>query len=604
MNTDRPHVPAIDGLRALAVAAVFVYHAEPARLPGGFLGVEIFFVISGYLITGLLLDEWSARGALDLPGFWLRRARRLLPALFLLLAGVLGFVALALPGDLAGLRGDTWSGLVYVNNWHQIFSHTSYFQSVGRPPLLRHLWSLSVEEQFYLLWPPILGLLLRGRRLALPAMIAGAALSALWMAALYQPEADPSRVYYGTDTRAAGLLIGSALAGWRIRPGCRTRAGARAGAVTGVLALVALAVAAVALDESRRCLYRGGFLATALATAALIASLRKAPASPAAALLALPPMRWIGQRSYGIYLWHYPVLMVTRPGLDVALDGASLMALRVLLVGSLAALSYRAVEQPIRYGALGRLWARWRSARGAERGLLGTCGLALLLGLVALGTALGASLAGARVPEPPAYLAALAAPPPPAAPACDAGPAAAPGPPDTTQAPDAVTAVGDSVLLGARDQLMQALGTNLVVDAELGRQAWHVPATLQRLREAGALHPTVILHIGDNGTISEATLDRIMEALSGAHRVAIVTVRTPRPWEAPNNARLAAAARSHTNAVLVDWNGASAGRPEWFWKDRLHLRPDGAAAYAGLIAAALRGPAPAAPTGGLAAVRP
>src|SRR3712207_2714816 len=203
--------PGLDGLRALAVTAVLLYHAGLAWLPGGFLGVEVFFVISGYLITALLLAEWRVYGSIDLREFWLRRARRLLPALFLLLFVVLAYAAVFLPDEVAGLRGDVLAASTYVTNWYLIFVNEPYFEAVGRPSLLRHLWSLAIEEQFYVLWPLALtaGLLMWHKWRLLGAIIACGAASALLMGFLYEPGEDPSRIYYGTDTRAAGLLIGA-----------------------------------------------------------------------------------------------------------------------------------------------------------------------------------------------------------------------------------------------------------------------------------------------------------------------------------------------------------------------------------------------------------
>jgi peptidoglycan/LPS O-acetylase OafA/YrhL len=213
-----PYLPGLDGLRALAVIVVLLYHADLPWLPGGFLGVEVFFVISSYLITALLVAEWRQHGRIDLKAFWFRRARRLLLALYLLLAVTLAYAVVFLPEEVTGLRSDVIAALGYVTNWYLVFGHESYFEAIGRPSLLKHLWSLAVEEQFYLLWPPVLAVGLsmgarrwRERRVLLVAL-SGAAASAVLMGALYRPEADPSRLYFGTDTRATGLLMGAALA--------------------------------------------------------------------------------------------------------------------------------------------------------------------------------------------------------------------------------------------------------------------------------------------------------------------------------------------------------------------------------------------------------
>ncbi|HET9492773.1 MAG TPA: acyltransferase, partial [Chloroflexia bacterium] len=265
-----PYLPGLDGLRAVAVIAVLLYHAGLPLFAGGFLGVEVFFVISGFLITSLLLAEWNANGRIDLPAFWLRRARRLLPAVYTLVVVVLVVAVVFLPEEVSMLRGDGAAAFTYVTNWYLIFNERSYFEAMGRPSMLLHLWSLAVEEQFYLVWPPVLALLLRFRRRGaiLAVVLAGAAASSLLMALLYSPEADPSRVYYGTDTRATGLLIGAALAfvwsPWRLRErvGTPTLASRAYGALldlAGLAALGGLAVFVTSLDEFQPFLFLGGF---------------------------------------------------------------------------------------------------------------------------------------------------------------------------------------------------------------------------------------------------------------------------------------------------------------------------------------------------------
>ena len=580
---------------------MLLYHAGQSWLPGGFLGVEIFFVISGYLITSLLRAEWSAKGSIDLAGFWWRRARRLLPALFALLLAVVGYAGLFLPDELAGLRGDAVSGTLYVNNWYQIFSHHSYFETMGRPPLLRHLWSLAVEEQFYLVWPLLFCLLMRAPRLALPIVLTGIAASALWMAALYEPEADPSRLYYGTDTRAAGILIGAALAFLRRPTMSVARTSLPAWNVASLIAVGVLTSCLVCITEYQALLYNGGFALTGLVTATLIVTVARVPHSLVGVCFAWAPLRWIGVRSYGLYLWHFPIFMLTRPQLDIPFDGMGLLGMRLGLTVLIAALSYKALELPIRRGALERFWHAWRTAHGADRQLLGACGVATA-GALAIGSVtLGALLFAAEAPPPPALFASIPSPviaPAKVLPASQASTlpmahvAASVVTSSTTPASDlpddSITAIGDSVMLGVRDQLLRVLGTNVLVDAELGRQPRQVPALLRRLRAMGQLHPVVILHIGDNGIFSERLFDRIMAELAEAREVLIVNVKVPRQWEPPNNDMLAKAVTRYPNAVLVDWHAASVDRPEIFWKDGLHLRPEGAVVYAGLIEQAVR----------------
>ncbi len=403
------YVPGLDGLRALAVIAVLLYHASPDLMPGGFLGVEVFFVLSGYLITSLLLAEWQRQQQINLRGFWLRRLRRLLPAVLAVLVVTLAFAALFLPDELAELRPQALAALAYVSNWQQILQQTSYFESVGRPPLLRHLWSLAVEEQFYLIWPPLLFVGLRlsrgNERPLLAAALGTAFASCLLMALLYQPDADPSRVYYGTDTRASGPLIGAALALiWRPGAAWRTRF-PRAVELVGLVALVALVLAATRVSEYDAHLYRGGFLAIDLASVLVIAAVTLPGGRLAAPAFAWPPLIWIGLRSYSIYLWHWPVFDLTRPQLDVPLDGLPLTVLRLAVTVLLAELSFRAVEAPVRRGALGHAWQTWRGSQGAQRRALGLRWAGLATAGVACMALLGTSVAAARPPETPSYLA-------------------------------------------------------------------------------------------------------------------------------------------------------------------------------------------------------
>jgi peptidoglycan/LPS O-acetylase OafA/YrhL len=647
-----PYLPGLDGLRALAVTAVLFYHAGLRWIPGGFLGVEVFFVISGYLITSLLLAEWRHRGSIDLKTFWLRRARRLLPALYVLLVVTLTFALVFLPGEVARLRGDVLAAFGYVTNWYLIFQHQSYFEAVGRPSLLQHLWSLAVEEQFYLLWPLVIAVGLgvgatlwryRGMMyLALGVATASAALMAL----LYRPDVDPSRVYYGTDTRATGLLCGAALAfvwvperlgdkGSLSRILSSTRFRLRWGwiapallDVAGIAAIGALVFFCLSLGEFQPFLYRGGLASVALTTTALIAVVANPRTRGVSWMLGSAPLRWVGERSYGIYLWHWPVFMVTRPNLDVPFEGLPLVALRIAVTVLLADLSYRFVETPIRRGALGRAWRDLREVRGPRRWRLRRQWVGVVVPVLASCALLGVAVAQAKPPEKPSYLstkhvrieAASHGPvstatvdkdiAPSGKAASKAAAATSPSSRDalaqsresTAQRPGRfttgrsaaasagpVTAIGDSVMLGAVDALQRDIPKLTTIDARESRQIPEAIGVLRQLRATGKLGEVVIVHIGDNGVVTDEQFDGMMRALSGAREVLVVNTTVPDGYQwAPNNEVLAdGVARHPDEAVLVDWHAASAGHPEYFW-DGLHLTPQGARAYAGLIAAAYR----------------
>ena len=424
------HLPGLDGLRAVAVLAVVVYHAGLGALSGGFLGVEVFFVISGFLITALLLREHSDNGRIDPLRFWLRRARRLLPALFFLLAAVLAFAVVVVPEELASLRGDAVAAVAYATNWHLIAGDQSYFESIGRPSLFNHLWSLAIEEQFYLAWPLVLGaLVLVGRRFALGLTLAGAVGSAVWMALQFDPTSDPSRVYYGTDTRLTGLLLGSVLAfvwvpsvpilppaesGLSRRRRRRIRAKAavsghwanvrlgRALDVVGVAALAVLVAFFVLADAFEPFLYQGGLAILAIVTVAVIAAAVH-PQAHIGRWLDVGPMRWVGTRSYSIYLWHWPIFTLTRPELDIPMDAGAALIVRLALTAALAEISYRFVEAPIRGGAIGRTWGRLRSAEPGPAAPMRRWPMPAAAGvLAAVLSILLVSVALATPPPPPA----------------------------------------------------------------------------------------------------------------------------------------------------------------------------------------------------------
>lgn len=352
--------PALDGMRALAVAAVLAYHADLPFARGGFLGVDAFFVLSGYLITGLLLAEWRANGSVNLAAFWARRARRLLPALFLVLAAIAGYaIVSAESAQLDKLRSDSLATLGYFTNWRLAFSGESYFDQFSLPSPLRHTWSLAIEEQWYAFWPLLLAVLLWWRRgsprVLLAVAVAMAAGSALLMAWLYDPQADPSRVYYGSDTRAQSLLVGAVLAMLLAQHGpLRARASRWLLQLTAVAGVAYVGWLWVATPDNSQFLYRGGLLLSAVAVAVVITAVVQPQPGPLGRLLSVDPLRRLGLISYGVYLWHWPIFLALTPE-RTGLGDTSLLAAKIALTLAVAGSSYYLLEMPVRRGAL-RTW--------------------------------------------------------------------------------------------------------------------------------------------------------------------------------------------------------------------------------------------------------
>jgi peptidoglycan/LPS O-acetylase OafA/YrhL len=430
VKRNQRYMPGLDGLRAIAVLAVIVFHLGFDWAPGGLLGVGIFFTLSGYLITDILLSQLAARGRIGLGSFWLGRARRLLPALFLMLALVTAWVTVFGPSQPDQFRKAVLSAVFYVNNWEQIFANVSYFARFAPEGPLNHLWSLSVEEQFYILWP---FLLLIGTRLVreapLPSgirprlailAVALAVVSTILMAVLYHPSLDPSRIYYGTDTRAGGLFFGAALAMvWpsrrlsrRIAPQARNVLDA-----IGVLGLAVIALMIWRTGEFSSFLYDGGFAVLSLATVAVLMPLAH-PACRLGVILGVRPLRWIGVRSYGIYLWQTPVIVLTGTHSRHAesLLGKGLQVAAVFVV---AALSWRFVEEPIRHGAIDRFFARrravgwgWQTFAPAMRGAILAAGLVLVIAAAGMAGLNAASAEGEQTRVAQARAAGTTKPPP------------------------------------------------------------------------------------------------------------------------------------------------------------------------------------------------
>jgi peptidoglycan/LPS O-acetylase OafA/YrhL len=586
-----PYRAGLDGLRALAVAGVFLYHANVSWMPGGFLGVDLFFVLSGYLITSLLLHEFSARGAINLVGFWGRRARRLFPAVAVVILFALLATLTIARDDLSRTRADALSAIVYLTNWHEIIASHSYFNQFGRPSLLQHLWSLAVEEQFYLFWPLLMVFGLRRLHprtmVVLTALLAAVSCALMWL--LYNPNGDPSAVYYGTETRAFTLLIGALLAfAWpQVQAFLATRrAGTTAVDAVGVAALIGVLVLFARMQDFEPWLYRGGFLLMAVLGALLVAAASH-PDTRLGRVLGISPLRWLGARSYGIYLWHWPIMQLTRPDIDVALHGARLILLQAAVTVAAAALSYRFVEMPIRTGEAQKRLKVFLDRHTPHQRLAWVSGTAAaLVTFAGVGFGLPAPTAAAAFSSTATPSALRVLSPNHSRPllqqllplggsatgssgsgspglGSSSGPGSLPiGPIGVsatrtkhrpTPAPGAILAVGDSVMLGCAPNLTQLLGHGLRVDAIVGRQAEATIARLAQYRAAGQLPDTVIVQIGDNGAVWYADMQHLRKVLKGVQHVVLVNVRIARSWQNEVNAELKSYARTWPQAVLANW---------------------------------------------------
>ncbi len=616
------YLPGLDGIRALAVIGVLLYHADVTGtkggfftgFAGGFLGVDVFFVLSGFLITTLIVEEFARSGRINFGQFYLRRARRLLPALFLVLAVVAVIAAFFYHDAAQSVRTDGLASLLYVTNWWFIFQEQSYFTSWDNS-LLQHLWSLAVEEQFYLIWPVIALVLLkwRGRKAVFITALALSIASTVWMfyvvtsQGLLQPGADPSRAYFGTDTHVMGLLLGAAMAiVWR--PG-RLKQTLNSGAqmaitFIGFASLVTIIWIFIGVPESSHWLYQGGFLAISFIVCLLIAGASH-PGAPFGKILGAQPMRWFGQRSYGLYLWHWPIFLLLQPVEDIPITGVWNFLLRMALTCGLAELSYRFVELPIRRGAIGRTWKNWRATpRGQRRVTMPQAAITAVIALVTLGVT-GVALAAAPAPMNLAddYLkgrtsvSITKAPAPTSTPPTDE-PTSAPskkpsGGASSSDKPTSakptknsngvLTAIGDSVLLGVEPTLIgQIKGAQ--VDAAVSRQSWEVLDVIQNLKRDGLLAPIVVIHSGTNGEIAESELRTMLDLLADRDRVVVVNNNVPRPWMDANNAMINRVVPDYSNAVIADWYAASIDHPEYFVEDGTHPQwPSGIKEFVKLI---------------------
>ena len=605
-------LPGLDGLRGIAVLAVIIYHADVSMLVGGFLGVDVFFVLSGFLITALLIDELTRTNTVDRARFYMRRIRRLMPALFLVLFFSVLVSGLFVLDAAYHVRRDLPWAVTFVLNWSYLFFEQSYFVNISRPPLLQHLWSLSVEEQFYVIWPILLIALYKvkirnisPRVKIFTASIFLALASTAWMIHLsvsngFPIPNDPSRVYFGTDTHAMGLLIGCAAAAlWRPDRLNERLTPDRATAMNGLgfLSLAGLAYFFLYVSELNEFLYRGGFLVLSILTAILVV-VAAHPGLKFGSQLGNPVLKWFGDRSYGIYLWHWPIFVLMRSGIDIQWPEPIAFVAKIAIVLVIADVSYRFVEMPIRQGAIGSRLTVWRAAgipRPQPRTLMATAVTVVVL---------SASLVGMyRVPVPDAgNLTGIGG-----ITAIDEDPvvlvesAVVVGDAPLISAQQAATVqteiqakippvvFGDSVVLGARESLKAVLG-EISIDAAVSRQPEEIAERIRARRAERRLGPDVIIHMGTNGIVQEEDLKPILDELRDRNRVVVVNVRVPRVWMKPTNEMIASLVAQYPNARLADWNSVSKGKKGYFAPDGVHLTKTGAKVFGNLVNDTLRGP--------------
>ena len=595
----RGRIGGLDGLRAIAVAVVLVYHLLPGLLPGGMVGVDAFFVISGFLITSLLLVERRTTGRIDVRRFWIRRLRRIVPALLVAVAATVAAAA-CLGGDvLLAVRRQVIGSVLLVYNWVEIAAGSSYFDQT-QPLLLTNVWSLAVEEQFYLVWPlVVIALLARGvsrRRVRAGAVLAlGLSLaSAAWALRLVRDGAPVSRVYMGTDTHAFGLMLGAAWALWHGRAtqedleplpvGLRRARGA-----AGWVGLAGLLVLARFAGETAADGGAGPEPALIIASVCALAVVQAftgevagaaGPARTLMRLLEARPLKWLGERSYGLYLWHWPLGVLAFYAIPPTVS-PWVVAVGVLgLTLCTAELSHTLIEAPVRRdGLLAQLrgLVRLRPRQLVPAGG-GATALVLLL-VLAFASQPAQSAAQQAIAIGTGHLSAPSAAPAPAATAAPAQSA-----PEPSAAPftgGEVVVVGDSVTIAAAPSLEADL-PGVAVNAEVSRSVYAALPALQAM-DAGGARPCVVVALATNGSVETDQLDAILSYLGPDRRLVLVTAYGPArtTWIPPANETIRAFAQAHPDQVAVaDWDAAVAARPDLLVDDQVHPVPEGGALYA------------------------
>ena len=573
------HISSIDGLRAIAVTAVVLYHLGISWIPGGFLGVDLFFVISGYVITRLILDSINQSSALDLRAFYAARLRRIYPGFLFMVICTIIFIGVWAPEAIKRFLSDLPYALTGSINWLLVARHQDYFETVGRPPLLQHTWSLAVELQFYLIWPIILLTVLKyfgkkniARMALIIAMVSGTTLFFVSLQLDQSNAQQISHIYFGTDTHSLGLFLGSALAVSWIPQNLSADIEKRAQDVIdgiGVVGLLGLISTFLFIDETNASLYRIAFPLAGIFGCLVLISLVH-PASRFAPIISTAPFRWIGQRSYGIYIWHWVIFQVTRPSVDLSGQTWALYLARVLLVLALADISLRWVEIPFRQGLV-QDWFRgmkYRSAKVQLRQKISVISSIIMVLAITSSISVQAINKADEVANQVLQ--------------------------QSTQEQQAqedlgsttgLWVTGDSVILGIRSKL-EAKEHISLINARVGRQAPELLAVM-RVDQSSVPSSPVVFNLGNNNALSEATVVEIFEIVKNQPQVIVVNTAVPRAWKDSNNAIISRVASRYANVKVVDWDRISKGRPELFAPDGVHLSPAGSDVYVDLVVSVL-----------------
>jgi len=574
------HISSIDGLRAIAVTAVLLYHLGISWIPGGFLGVDLFFVISGYVITRLILDSINQSSALDLKAFYAARLRRIYPGFLFMVICTILFIGVWAPEAIKRFLSDLPYALTGTINWLLVARHQDYFETIGRPPLLQHTWSLAVELQFYLIWPIILLTILKyfGKRniariALIIAIISGTALFFVSLQLDQSNAQQVSHIYFGTDTHSLGLFLGSALAVSWIPQNLSADIEKRAQDVIdgiGVVGLLGLISTFLFIDETNASLYRIAFPLAGIFGCLVIISLVH-PASRFAPIISTAPFRWVGQRSYGIYIWHWVIFQVTRPSVDLSGQTWALYLARVLLVLALADISLRWVEIPFRQGLV-QTWFRGMKYRSAKVKLRQQISVLLsIITVLVITTSISVQAidkSNQIVQESNQQQ-------------IDQNQSDA-----DLGSTTGLWVTGDSVILGIRSKLENKEHISLV-NARVGRQAPELLAVMQ-VDQSSVPQSPVIFNLGNNNALTEQTVIDIFEVVKNQPQIIVVNTAVPRPWRDANNAIISRVASRYMNVKLVDWARVSNGRPELFAPDGVHLSPTGSDVYVDLVLSVLK----------------